>query len=207
MVIIDPTVGSERRAIAFSTPEAIFVAPDNGVLTYVWRAALERWGPEECQVVELAAPRFWLPRVSSTFHGRDVFAPVVAHLARGAALEALGPRLPQLLEADLEQPADGRTGGIVGRIIHVDHFGNCITNITPRHLEQYGMGEQIVVHIIDQRIAGLSRTFSDVSVGALAALIGSTDHLELAVRNGSAAQTLGVGIGDIVRVYSASTLE
>ncbi len=202
MVNIDPTVDSERRAIAFGTPEAIFVAPDNGVLTYVWRAALERWGPEECRVIELAAPRFWLPRVSSTFHGRDIFAPVVAHLAHGIALEELGPHLPQLLEADLEQPTDGRTGGMVGRIIHVDHFGNCITNITPRHLEDYGMGEQIVVQIIDQRIAGLSQTFSDVSVGALAALIGSTEHLELAVRNGSAAQTLGVGIGDVVRVYS-----
>jgi S-adenosylmethionine hydrolase len=82
MVIIDPTVGSERRAIAFGTPDAIFVAPDNGVLTYVWRAALERWGPEACRVVELAEPRFWLPHVSSTFHGRDIFAPVVAHLAR-----------------------------------------------------------------------------------------------------------------------------
>jgi S-adenosyl-L-methionine hydrolase (adenosine-forming) len=203
LVIIDPTVGSERRAIAFGTPEAIFVAPDNGVLTYVWRDALDRWGPEACRVFELAEPRFWLPRVSSTFHGRDIFAPAVAHLARGAALDALGPRLPQLLEADLEQPADGRTGGMVGRIIHVDHFGNCITNITPQHLEQYGMGEQIVVQIIDQRIAGLSQTFSDVSVGALAALIGSTEHLELAVRNGSAAQTLGVGIGDTVRVYTA----
>jgi S-adenosylmethionine hydrolase len=203
MVIIDPTVGSERRAIAFGTPDAIFVAPDNGVLTYVWRAALERWGPEACRVVELAEPRFWLPHVSSTFHGRDIFAPVVAHLARGAALDALGPRLPRLLEADLEQPANGRTGGMVGRIIHVDHFGNCITNITPQHLEQYGMGEQIVVQIIDQRISGLSQTFSDVPVGALATLIGSTERLELAVRNGSAAQTLGVGIGDIVRVYSA----
>ena len=90
MVIIDPTVGSDRRAIAFGTPEAIFVAPDNGVLTYVWRAALERWGPEACQVVELAEPRFWLPRVSSTFHGRDIFAPVVAHLVRGATLDSLG---------------------------------------------------------------------------------------------------------------------
>ena len=203
MVIIDPTVGSERRAIAFGTPDAIFVAPDNGVLTYVWRAALERWGPEACRVVELAEPRFWLPHVSSTFHGRDIFAPAVAHLARGAALDALGPRLPRLLEADLEQPANGRTGGMVGRIIHVDHFGNCITNITPQHLEQYGMGDQIVVQIIDQRISGLSQTFSDVPVGALATLIGSTERLELAVRNGSAAQTLGVGIGDIVRVYSA----
>ena len=203
LVIIDPTVGSERLAIALSTPEAIFVAPDNGVLTYVWRDALERWGPEECRVFELAESRFRLPRVSSTFHGRDIFAPAVAHLARGAALEAFGPRLPGLTEADLEQPADGRTGGLVGRIIHVDHFGNCITNITPRHLEQAGLGEQIVVRIIDQRIAGLSRAFADVPVGALVALIGSTEHLELAVRNGSAAQTLGVGTGDVVRVYSA----
>ena len=206
MVIIDPTVGSERRAIVLGTPEAIFVAPDNGVLTYVWRAALERWGPEACRVVELAERRFWLPRVSSTFHGRDIFAPVVAHLARGTALEALGPRLPRLQEADLEQPTDGRTGGMVGRIIHIDHFGNCITNITPMHLEQYGMGAQIVVQIIDQRIAGLSQTFSDVAVGALAALIGSTERLELAVRNGSAAQTLGVGIGDTVRVFRAREL-
>jgi hypothetical protein len=203
LVIVDPTVGSERRAIAFGTPEAVFVAPDNGVLTYVWRDALERWGPEACQVFELAEPRFWLPRVTSTFHGRDLFAPVVAHLASGVSLEALGPRLPRLTEAELEQPTNGRNGGLVGRIIHVDHFGNCITNITPTHLEQSGLGNQIVVRIIDQLIAGLHRTFSDVPVGALTALIGSSDRLELAVRNGSAAQMLGVGIGDTVRVYSA----
>ena len=114
MVIIDPTVGSARRAIALGTPDAIFVAPDNGVLTYVWRAALERWGPEACRVVELAERRFWLPRVSSTFHGRDIFAPVVAHLARGAALDALGPRVPQLLEADLEQPPMGAPAAWLG---------------------------------------------------------------------------------------------
>jgi S-adenosylmethionine hydrolase len=200
MVIVDPGVGSERRAIALATPDATFVAPDNGVLTYVWRDALAKWGPEACQVVELAEPRFWLGRVSSTFHGRDIFAPVVAHLASGTPLHALGPRLPRLTEADLEQPAPGRTGGLVGRIIHVDHFGNCITNITPQHLEEAGLTEQIAVRIIDQRIAGLRRTFADVPVGALIALIGSSDRLELAVRNGSAAQTLGVGIGDTVRV-------
>jgi S-adenosylmethionine hydrolase len=203
LVIVDPTVGSERRAIAFGTPESIFVAPDNGVLTYVWRDALERWGPEACPVFELAEPRFWLPRVTSTFHGRDLFAPVVAHLASGVSLEALGPRLPRLTEAELEQPANGRNGELVGRIIHVDHFGNCITNITPTHLEQSGLGNQIVVRIIDQLIAGLHRTFSDVPVGALTALIGSSDRLVLAVRIGSAAQMLGVGIGDSVRVYSA----
>ena len=199
-VIVDPGVGSERRALALGTPEAIFVAPDNGVLTYVWRAALEKWGPEDCPVVELSEPRYWLSRVSSTFHGRDIFAPVAAHLARGTPLYALGRRLPRLTEANLEQPAPGRTGGLVGRIIHVDHFGNCITNVTPLHLQQAGLGDQIAVRIIDQRITGLHRTFADVPVGALIALIGSSDRLELAVRNGSAAQTLGVGIGDTVRI-------
>jgi S-adenosylmethionine hydrolase len=203
LVIVDPGVGSQRRAIALATPEAIFVAPDNGVLTYVWRDALARWGPETCQVIELTEPRFWLKRISSTFHGRDMFGPVAAHLAAGANLAALGARRQGLTEADLEQPGAGRSGGLVGRIIHVDHFGNCITNITPQHLEQAGLGDQMIVKIIDQRIAGLQRTFSDTPVGALTALIGSSDRLELAVRNGNAAQTLGVGIGDTVRVYNA----
>jgi S-adenosylmethionine hydrolase len=202
LVIVDPGVGSARGAVALGTPNAIFVAPDNGVLTYVWRDALDRWGAEACEVIELTNPRFWLPQISNTFHGRDIFAPVVAHLSAGAALQELGPRRPRITEADLEQPAPGRNGELVGRIIHLDHFGNCITNITPEHLEQAGSGKQLVVKIIDQRIAGISRTFADVAVGALIALIGSNNRLELAVRNGSAAQTLGVGIGDIVRVYA-----
>jgi S-adenosyl-L-methionine hydrolase (adenosine-forming) len=204
LVVVDPGVGSQRHAIALQTPEAIFVAPDNGVLTYAWRDALARWGAERCIVVELAEQRFWLQRISSTFHGRDIFAPVAAHLAAGMPTTALGPRLPAISEAALEQPARGRTGALVGQIIHVDHFGNCITNITPRHLEEAGMVEQLVVQIIDQRIAGLQRTYADGPVGGLIALIGSSDRLELAVRNGNAAQTLGVGIGDTVRIYGGS---
>jgi S-adenosylmethionine hydrolase len=204
LVIVDPGVGSSRRAIALQTPSAVFVAPDNGVLTYVWRDALDRWGAAACQVVELSNPRFWLPQVSNTFHGRDVFAPAAAHLLGGILLRELGERLPQITEADLEQPAPGRNGGLVGRIIHVDHFGNCITNITPQHLEQAGLSQHPAIKIIDQRILGISRTFSDVSSGALIALLGSSNRLELAVRNGSAAQTLGVGIGDIVRVYTSA---
>ncbi|HNP71612.1 MAG TPA: SAM-dependent chlorinase/fluorinase [Kouleothrix sp.] len=205
LVIVDPGVGSTRRAIALGTPEAIFVAPDNGVLTYVWRDALDRFGAGACQVHELAEPRFWLANISNTFHGRDLFAPTVAHLAGGVPIQALGPRLAGLTEADLEQPSQSRNGGLAGRIIHVDHFGNCITNITPAHLEQAGLSERLVVRIIDQRIAGLGRTFADAPVGALIALIGSNNRLELAVRNGSAAQTLGVGIGDTVRVDPAAS--
>ena len=201
LIIVDPAVGSDRRAIALCTPSAIFVAPDNGVLTYVWRDAQERWHPGEYIVVELDNPSFWLPQISNTFHGRDIFAPVVAHLSVGAPIEELGPRLTGITEADLEQPATGRNGELVGRIIHLDHFGNCITNIRPQHLKQAGFDDRLTVKIIDQHIAGISRTFADVTVGELIAVIGSSDRLELAVRNGSAAQTLGVGIGDIVRLY------
>ncbi|HEY3232190.1 MAG TPA: SAM-dependent chlorinase/fluorinase [Roseiflexaceae bacterium] len=200
LVIVDPGVGSQRRAIAFSTPEAFFVAPDNGILTHVWRDARARWAPETCEAVELTERRFWRERVSNTFHGRDIFAPVAAHLASGVPLSAFGPRLLALNEATLDQPLRGRAGELVGRIIHVDHFGNCITNITPGDLEQVGKGTQVVVDIIDQHISGLHQNYADGPVGALIALIGSSDHLELAVRNGNAAKTLGVGIGDTVRV-------
>lgn len=202
LIVVDPGVGSRRRAIILTTPQALFVAPDNGVLTYVWREACERWGAPTCSVFELTESRYWLPKVSDTFHGRDIFAPVAAHLARGVAPEAFGPQLAQLIEAGLEQPQPARTGGIAGRIIHIDHFGNCITNITVRHLEEAGIDQNLVVEIIDQRIEGLCRTYADVAPGALVALIGSSGRLELSVRNGNAARTLGVGVGDTVRVHS-----
>jgi S-adenosylmethionine hydrolase len=201
LVIVDPGVGSQRRAIAFQSPTAIFIAPDNGILTEAWNDARARWGPEGCQIVELTERRYWRDSVSNTFHGRDIFAPVAAHLAAGVPLAALGPRLPAINEVSFEQPARGRNGELVGRIIHVDHFGNCITNVTPRDLERAGKSEQLTITIIDQHIAGLCQTYADGPVGALIALIGSSDHLELAVRNGNAAQTLGVGIGDIVRIH------
>jgi S-adenosyl-L-methionine hydrolase (adenosine-forming) len=200
LVIVDPGVGSERRAIAFQTPEAIFIAPDNGILTEVWSDARARWGPEGCTVVELAERRYWRDRVSNTFHGRDIFAPAAAYLVTGVPLAAFGPRLLAIHELTFEQPTRGRNGELVGRIIHVDHFGNCITNITPRDLEHAGKGKKLTATIIDQLINGLHQTYADGPIGALIALIGSSDHLELAVRNGNAARTLGVGIGDIVRV-------
>jgi S-adenosylmethionine hydrolase len=200
LVIVDPGVGSQRRAVALETPEAIFIAPDNGILTEVWHDARARWGPEGCMVVDLTERRFWRDRVSPTFHGRDIFAPVAAHLASGTPLALFGARMLSITEVTFEQPAVGRGGELVGRIIHVDHFGNCITNLTPRDLEQAGKGEQITVDIIDQHILGLRQTYSDGPLGMLIAVIGSSDHLELAVRNGNAAQTLGVGVGDSVRV-------
>lgn len=204
VVVVDPGVGSKRRRIILTTPNAMYVAPDNGVLTYVWREAITQWGMEHCAVYDLTEPRYWLPYVSSTFHGRDVFAPVAAHLALGVAPAQFGERSTEIVEAALEQPSRGRHGELVGRIIHIDHFGNCITNITLRHLQEAGIGERMTAQLIGQRIEGLYRTYADVAIGALVALIGSSDHLEIAVRNGNAAQTLGAGIGDVVRVFPAA---
>ena len=194
LVVVDPGVGSARRPIVLTTPEACFVAPDNGVLTYVWRDALARWGAEACMVVELSEPRYWLPSISTTFHGRDIFAPVAAHLAAGVTMEALGTRHEAIIEADLEQPATGRQGELIGRIIHVDYFGNCVTNIDQSHVRELGEDEQLQIRVLDQCIYGIHTTYADYPNGSLIALIGSSGRLEIAVTNGGAAQALGGGM-------------
>lgn len=201
IVVVDPGVGSQRQAIAVQTPEAQFVAPDNGVLTFVWREALTRWGAAAIVAHHLTERQFWLHQVSTTFHGRDVFAPVAAHLTAGTPIAALGPQIAAPIEAELEQPAIGWRGALVGRIIHIDHFGNCITNILLEHLEQSDLGEQFVIEILNERLTQIHRTYADGHIGALIALFGSSERLELAVRNGSAARLLGVGVGDAVKIW------
>jgi S-adenosylmethionine hydrolase len=201
VVVVDPGVGTARRSVILQTPEALFVAPDNGVLTYVWRDALARWGAQSCTIVSLTQPEFWLSPISNTFHGRDIFAPVAAHLMRGIAIERCGDLLRELTNTELDEPTYGRRGELVGQIIHVDHFGNCITNIEPPQLEQIGPTEQLTFQVIDQRIAGLQRSYGDLPAGSLIALLGSSRRVELAVCNGNAAKTLGVGISDRVKVF------
>ncbi|NOK60712.1 MAG: hypothetical protein GFH25_541200n13 [Chloroflexi bacterium AL-N10] len=204
LVIVDPGVGGTRRPVALQTPEAFYVAPDNGVLTSVWRDALQRWDPEQCDMVDLTERRFWLSEVSNTFHGRDIFAPVAAHIVNGTALTEFGSRITQLTEADVVEPVNGRTGALVGRIVHVDHFGNCITNIELSHLEQSNLIQGLTVEIIGQHIPGLYRTYADGPLGELIALIGSSGRLELAIRNSNAAKRLGVGVNDNLRVWAVA---
>ena len=107
------------------------------------------------------------------------------------------------LEAALEQPGNGRSGELVGRIIHVDHFGNCVTNVTLEHMETLGAVESLTFKVIDQYVYGLRRTYAEDHGGVLIALIGSSGRLELSVCNGSAAQTLGVSIGDTVKIFNS----
>jgi hypothetical protein len=209
LVVVDPGVGSARRPIALRTPAGAFVAPDNGVLSYIM--ARERVEA----VVELADPRFQLPQVSHTFHGRDIFAPGAAHLAAGVAWDAFGPAVADPMTFPTPQ-LEGTPGRIRGEVLHADHFGNVITSIgvlvwegeTLRLAPAFPQGglprdlsfsaAAATVEVKGQRIAPVHPTYAAVERDAVLALIGSEGHLEIAVREGNAARRLDLAPGDPV---------
>lgn len=183
VVVVDPGVGSERRAIAAQAHDQFFVGPDNGVLWPILEQA------PDVQIHQLNDPRWFRAALSSTFHGRDIFAPVAAHIAKGVALKSIGTPLSfpdlcplQLFDAQVSQRA------LHGKILLADHFGNLATNIPgawlPALEEDYS---RCIVETGTWRIQGIHRTFSDVEHGQPVAYINSFGLLELAVRDGSAA--------------------
>jgi S-adenosyl-L-methionine hydrolase (adenosine-forming) len=183
LVVVDPGVGSTRSALALSTKGHWFVGPDNGVLTPVLHDA-----PVEAIVLPVPAS------ASPTFHGRDLFAPAAAALANGAGLTQLGQRLngfPERL-AYTAPHAEGKS--VVGEVIYVDRFGTLITNLSADLIP--GAAQ---VEVEDRDLGPGKRTFIDAGLGGLLAYIGSGGALEIAVRNGSAARRLGMGIGARVR--------
>ncbi len=193
LVVVDPGVGSPRKPIAVQTGRALYVAPDNGVLSMALRS-----DPPRLAVHIHATPsRVLLPQISATFHGRDVFAPAAAHLAGGLDMHALGNPLPlsDLVTLPSLEPQHQSDGTWLGEVLHVDRFGNLITNVQMQdpvsHLTVWASGVEI---------AGLSRTFSDVEPGQLLAYVGSSGYLEIAVREGNAADRLGLDIGDRIRI-------
>ena len=187
VVVVDPGVGSRRRAIALRAAQACFVAPDNGVLSYV----LNR--EEMREAVNLTNSRYHRPTVSHTFHGRDIFAPVAAHLARGVPLTELGEPLTEIVTFPLPQPQALPNGDVVSHVLHIDRFGNLILDV--REGDDVP-SEGLVLEVAGRRIQGLGRTFTDVPAGELVAYIGSSGHLEIALREGNAAQSLGMDMGD-----------
>ncbi len=191
VVVVDPGVGTERRAIGLRAGRAFFVAPDNGVLSFIAASESVR------EIVELTNPLYWLPKVSATFHGRDVFSPVGAHLTRGVPLLNMGRRLSEIITFPLPGPSLKADGSIQGQVLHVDRFGNIITDI---RTEILGGMENAQVEIAGYSIRGISVTYAAADVGELVALIGSEGHLEVAIREGNAGAALGTVAGDEVVV-------
>jgi S-adenosylmethionine hydrolase len=197
LAVVDPGVGTERAGIAMATPSALFVGPDNGLFTVVW----EVLSPAEqaaTRVVELTEPRYWRPQVSRTFHGRDVFAPVAAHLAAGVPLQALGRPRERIVLLEGTRPAVQTDGSLRGRIVQVDHFGNCVSNVTAVDLA--ALGGTIAIEVAGLRLEGLVGTYAEGRPGQPIALLGSDGRLEIAVPNASAADLLGLTVGDAVLV-------
>lgn len=186
VAVVDPGVGGERRALVVQAARHFYVGPDNGILTL----ALRRDRP--LSIREVRPGRWTLDRVSRTFHGRDVFAPAAAHLAKGVALEHLGNRVEDAVELDL--PPNTRSEGLVRtRVVHRDGFGNLITSLHRSEVEELRAvrvdGAEIPVH----------ETYGGVVEGALLAYWGSSDYLEIAVNRGSAAERLGAAPGHEVQ--------
>ncbi len=196
VAVVDPGVGTHRRPIAARLGAHTFVCPDNGLLTLALADAQQ--AGLEIEIVHLNQPRYWLPQVSNVFHGRDIFAPVAAHLAAGIPLRDMGERIHDPICISIPTP-QRIAGGWRAQVIGIDHFGNLSVNLHPHHLQNMG---EIQVSIAGATIRGLSRTFGDASPGDLVALIDSDNRLSIGVVNGSAAERLKAQVGTPVEVIS-----
>lgn len=184
VAVVDPGVGSDRAAVAVRSGGRTFVGPDNGLLGFL---AVER-------AVRIQNKAVMRHPVSRTFHGRDVFAPAAAHLARGVRLDYLGPKIDRLRSLARPEPRATKAG-LVGEVVSVDRFGNLITNIAAEQIP-----EGATIRLGRRWIGRVVPTYASVEAGALAALIGSSGVLEVAVRNGNAHETTGAGAGASVLV-------
>ena len=194
VVVVDPGVGSQRRILGCEFPGMQVILPDNGLISRLLQEIRPR------QLVEICEPKYWRHPVSCTFHGRDIMAPVAAHLDLGVPLRDVGPRPvdnPILLDLPLPRPTDV---GCEGRIAYCDSFGNLISNIPSQMLGPLGHPSTLEVWVGDRQVTGIAAHYAAVPSGALMALIGSAGYLEVALRDGSAARTLGLGPGTTIRV-------
>lgn len=198
IIVVDPGVGSVRRAIAAEIGRQKFVCPDNGLLTHL----LRRNEPQ--RVVQLDQARWWRTEVSSTFHGRDVFAPVAAAWSLGHDLLEFGSPLSDppislpLADCSIDPPNDPGTAVLRGEIMAVDHFGNLITNI--RRSVIPAEAAEIQIDVGQHRLSGIVRCYADRAAGQVVALFGSSGRLEIAIVNGNAAGKMQILPGEAVMI-------
>jgi hypothetical protein len=192
-VVVDPGVGTTRLPVIVSAGGHHFVGPDNGLLSFL----LKRWSIEEARQITNTA--FMLDRISATFHGRDIFAPAAAYLARGAPIHEAGDRLNTLCLLEVPEPAIDLSGRLCGVVVHVDRFGNAVTNI---HRSDLGEARVTAIRFGVETLDGLKETYGNVDPGRPVALFGSSDYLEIAVHRGSAAERYDLHRGTRVEVIA-----
>jgi len=208
VAIIDPGVGSERRGVILKTPSALFVAPDNGILSYVidelssTEDLTVQYSKDQdlvtlgkgFEAIAITEPRFWRQPVSTTFHGRDIFAPVAAALSLDISPYELGEKITSLQVFPIPKPLVDYQGKLTGTVLYVDHFGNLITNIKKSDLP----GKDILIEVAGRFIQGITDYYAEGE--GLMAIIGSSGYLEISLKNGSAADFLNMRTGDEVKV-------
>ena len=208
VAIVDPGVGSDRRGVILKTPSALFVAPDNGILSYIvddlfsidGQSAVEQTqGLTEVvfkkglEAAAITDPRFWRHPVSPTFHGRDIFAPVAAGLSLGISPFEFGEKINSLHLLPIAKPSVDPDGTVIGQILHIDRFGNLITNIRSNNLP----GKNVTVEVGGHRIQGMSDYYAQAE--GIMAVAGSSGYVEISLRDDSACNFLGVEVGEEVR--------
>jgi S-adenosylmethionine hydrolase len=192
VAVVDPGVGSDRAALACRGGEHFFVAPDNGLLDFCLNFS-------DLQTVRLTRKEFWRDRVSSTFHGRDVFAPVAAHLAAGEALLHLGE--PVVLQRKLPRLECKISENVLrGQVAYIDRFGNLISNISEQHLREFSPNAAVTIWLNEHLIGGLGRHYAEVRPHAPVALIGSFGFLEIGVNLGNAKVKFSAQRGTPIKV-------
>jgi S-adenosyl-L-methionine hydrolase (adenosine-forming) len=195
IAVVDPGVGTHRRPIGLRISEQFFIVPDNGLITPILEDG-ERAG-HPIEIVHLNNPNYHLPEVSHTFHGRDIFSPTGAHLAKGLPLSELGDPISDPIRLEFPRPVK-TVQGWEAHITIIDVFGNLTTDLPAKAIENV---KGVTFRLKDQVIEGLVKSYGHREVGDLIALVDSENYIEISVVNGNAAVQTGAQIGDIVEVF------
>ena len=201
IIVVDPGVGSDRQAIVSRIGGAYFICPDNGVLSYLLQS-VENEGGRSVDSVAIQNSAYYLPEISNTFHGRDIFAPVAAHLSLGVSLEDIGPSVQTHVQLPIQVP-ELTDGVLTGQIVKIDRFGNAITNISETAIARLksastGGISTYEIRVGSVRLHRFNRAYAESGVGKPLAIIGSSGLLEIAINGGNAKEDLEIKWGDPV---------
>ncbi len=191
VVVVDPGVGSNRKIICLKTKDYIFLAPDNGVLSFI----VEK--EKTSSIREVTNRELFLAEISNTFHGRDIFAPVAAHLSKGQEFNDLGGSIKKTSKIDLPKPIRSPGGELTAEIIYVDSFGNLVTNVNREVVDSMKVGaERLSITMGRRRINGICNSYTDVGDNEALVIFGSSGYLEISINRGSAVDVLKLKKGD-----------